>query len=55
MSAVLIYRDQSLTLKFKLAPVFLSTKIKIDLKQELKIPAQTIVGLGNTHQIIDNK
>jgi hypothetical protein len=35
----LICRDQSSNLKFRLALVFLSKKIKIDRKQELNIPS----------------
>jgi hypothetical protein len=37
----LVCRDQTSVVKFRLAPIFLSEKIKFDLKQELKIP-----GLG---------
>jgi hypothetical protein len=47
VSLGLIFRDQSSNLKFRLAPVFLSKKIKFDLKQELNIPAMVMVNVGH--------
>jgi hypothetical protein len=41
-------RDQSLILKFRLTPVFLSKKIKFDPKQELSIPARASNSMHKT-------
>jgi hypothetical protein len=49
----LICRDQTSVLKFRLAPVFLSKKSKIDRKHKLNIPAKNEVILNLDEKMHD--